>query len=153
MRVTLAVALRQTDHMPKVLVADLVAGTHLLIIFSLVVGGLLTWRWPRTLWAHVPCVAAVLVVNLLGADCPLTTLELRLRQAAGEQPYGGGFVSHYLIEPWHPEGITPIVRAAIYGAVIAPNVMAYSVLLTRQLRRPDADRDFGCVGRAGRMQP
>lgn len=117
--------------------ADVVAGTHLLLIGIMLIGGLLAWRWRGLLWLHIPCALAILAVNLLGADCPLTTWELGLRTAAGDQPYGNGFISHYLIEPWHPRGITATVRQAIYGIAIVPTVVAYAVLLARR-RRPHA---------------
>lgn len=127
--------------------ANLVAGAHLLLIAIMVFGGLAIWRWPRMVWVHVPCALAILVVNVLGTDCPLTTLELWLREAAGQQPYTDGFISHYLIEPWHPLGITPTVGTAIYAVALVPNVVAYSGVLARWLRRRGTDRDVGSVDR------
>jgi len=118
-----------------VLLANLVAGIHLLLIGVMLIGGLLAWLWPRMLWLHIPCAVGILAVNLLGADCPLTTMELALRTAGGQPGYDGGFISHYLIEPWHPLGITATVRQVIYGIAIVPNVIAYAGLLVR-LRRP-----------------
>lgn len=137
--------------MLAVLIADLIAGIHLLLIVIMLVGGLLAWRWPRMLWLHIPCAAAILAVNLLGADCPLTTIELALRRAGGQPGYDGGFISHYLIKPWHPLGITATVRQVIYGVAILPNVVAYAGLLVRRSRRPDTEGDLGFVGQPGKV--
>ncbi len=116
------------------LLANLVAGAHLLVIVVMLVGGFAIWRRPRMAWVHIPCALAILVVNVLGVDCPLTSLELWLREAGGQQPYSGGFISHYLIEPWHPDGITPGIRKGIYAVAVVPNALAYAVLLIRWLR-------------------
>lgn len=135
----------------ELVLANLIAVTHLFLIGVMLAGGLLAWRWPRMLWLHVPCAMAILAVNLLGADCPLTTMELALRVAGGQPSYDGGFISHYLIEPWHPQGITATVRRVIYGIAIVPNVIAYAGLLARRLRRPDTDGDLGSVGQPGKV--
>ena len=122
---------------PVVLAAS-VAITHLALIAFLLAGGLLAWRWRRLLWVHVPFLLAILTINLLGADCPLTNLELALLQAGGAQPYDGGFIEHYLVEPVYPDGITPRVRMAIYAVAGVPNAVAYAGLLARTLRRRSA---------------
>jgi len=147
------------------LTADGVAVLHLAAVVFMLTGGLLGWRWPRLLWAHVPLSVAILAVNLAGDDCPLTDLELRLRAAAGLPPYTDGFIGHYLVTPLHPQGITPGVQVAIYVVAVAPNVLAYSVLIARRTRsrprprpprraRPDA-RSSGATPRpaSGRSGP
>ena len=143
------------------LTADGVAVLHLAAVVFMLTGGLLGWRWPRLLWAHVPLSVAILAVNLAGDDCPLTDLELRLRAAAGLPPYTDGFIGHYLVTPLHPQGITPGVQVV----AVAPNVLAYSVLIARRTRsrprprpprraRPDA-RSSGATPRpaSGRSGP
>jgi hypothetical protein len=117
------------------LLANIVAATHLTLVAFLVGGGLLSWRWPRLAALHVPLAAAVLTLNLAGADCPLSTLELSLRRIAGEHLYTGGFVAHYLVEPIHPAGITTDVRLGIYSIAILPNVLAYTLLGWRMIAR------------------
>ena len=56
--------------------------------FALLVDG----RWALL---HLPVLAWAAFVNLSGRPCPLTPLEKRWRQAAGEIPFAGGFVLHY----------------------------------------------------------
>ena len=65
------------------LLADLVLLLHLGFVVFVVAGGLLLLRWPRVAWIHLPCAAWGALVELAGWICPLTPLEIRLRQAAG----------------------------------------------------------------------
>ena len=112
--------------------AGAVAVVHLLAVALLLSGALLALRWPRLLPVHLVVAGSILAVNLAGADCPLTDLEQGLRDAAGEAPYSGGFISHYLIEPWHPAGITPAVSVGIYAVALAPNLLGAALLLQRR---------------------
>ena len=112
--------------------AGAVAVVHLLAVALLLSGALLALRWPRLLPVHLVVAGAILAVNLAGADCPLTDLEQALRDAAGEAPYSGGFISHYLIEPWHPAGITPGVSLGIYAAALTPNLLGAALLVARR---------------------
>ena len=117
--------------------AGAVAVVHLLCVALMLTGGLLALRWPAVLPAYLLSAGAILAVNLAGAACPLTDLELALREAAGEPAYGGGFISHYLVEPWHPEGVTPAVSRGIYAVALTPNLLA-AALWVRRLRRAQA---------------
>jgi hypothetical protein len=76
--------------------ADLVLACHALVIVFFMGGGLLSWRYPWVALLHIPLAAWVTAVFLMDWTCPLTPLENRLRRAAGEQGYEGGFVDHYL---------------------------------------------------------
>lgn len=77
--------------------ADLVVACHALIVVFFMVGGLLSWRYAWVAVFHIPLAAWVTAVFILDWTCPLTPLENRLRKAAGEQGYEGGFVDHYLM--------------------------------------------------------
>ena len=118
--------------------AGAVAVVHLLAILAMLTGALLALRWPRLLRVHLPVAAAILAVNLAGADCPLTDLELWLRAAAGEPAYSGGYISHYLVEPLHAGGITPAVSIAIYAIAVTPNALAAALFAARSLRQRSA---------------
>lgn len=115
--------------------ADTVVAVHLLAIAFMLTGGLLVRRWGRVLVPHLVTAGTILVVNRLGAPCPLTELELQLRERAGEPGYAGGFIEHYLIEPVHPAGITSSVEVLIYLVAVTPNVLAYAAVLTTTLAR------------------
>jgi len=86
--------------------ADAVLVLHALFVafvvlglLLVVVGGVLRWNWIRNPWfrlVHLTGIAVVVAQAWLGAVCPLTTLEMWLRQRAGAATYEGGFIQHWL---------------------------------------------------------
>jgi Protein of Unknown function (DUF2784) len=86
--------------------ADLVLITHVsfvaFVIIGLIVicvGGFAEWRWIRNPWfrsAHLAGIGLVVVQVWLGVICPLTTLEMHLREKAGDLTYSGTFIAHWL---------------------------------------------------------
>jgi hypothetical protein len=124
--------LQHTEVMSGSLVAGCVVAVHLGALGFMLTGGLLAWRWPSLLWAHAPLLVAIATINLTHVECPLTSLELWLRRAADAPGYSGGFISHYLVEPHHPAGITPGVRVALYVIAGTPNAFAYAALAIRR---------------------
>lgn len=86
--------------------ADLVLVTHVafvaFVIFGLVlilVGGFRKWAWIRNAWfraAHLLAIGIVVGQAWAGVICPLTTLEMWLRERAGDLTYEGTFISHWL---------------------------------------------------------
>jgi len=110
--------------LPRTL-ADILVGLHFLFIVFVVVGGFLTWRWPRIAWIHVPVALWGALIELTGWICPLTPLENHLRRAAGEAGYAGGFIEHYLIPVVYPGGLTRGTQLMLGIAVVVINVVAY----------------------------
>jgi len=92
--------------MPYLLAADAVLLLHVLFVAFVVAGLLLvlagrlaSWDWVRNWWFRVIHLGAIGVVVLqawLGVICPLTRLEMYLRDKAGDTTYAGSFVSHWL---------------------------------------------------------
>lgn len=117
-----------------VLWAHLVAVVHALAVVLMVTGALVALRRPRVLLLHAPVAAAILAVNLAGAPCPLTTLELALRERAGGEPYGGGFLGHYVLAPLGLDVGSPAVQAGVYVVAATPNVIGYGLLAARAAR-------------------
>jgi hypothetical protein len=86
--------------------ADLVLVTHAAFVAFIVVGWLLIvigggcgWRWIRNPWfraLHLAGIALVAVQGWLGMVCPLTTLEMSLRERAGDATYQNTFIAHWL---------------------------------------------------------
>lgn len=71
------------------LLADSVAALHLAFVLFVVCGGLLALKWRWVVWLHVPAAAWGAAVEFGGWTCPLTPLELWLRESedeAGPQP-------------------------------------------------------------------
>lgn len=116
------------------LLADVVFLAHLAFVVFVVLGGIAVWLRPKLAWLHVPAVAWGALIEFAGWICPLTPWEQSLRQLAGERGYSGGFVEHYLFPVLYPEGLTRDVQIALGLAVLAVNVIAYSLILRRRAR-------------------
>jgi hypothetical protein len=120
--------------------ADAVLVLHGLFILWVVAGGLAVWRRPWLATGHLPAAAWAVWIEWSGGICPLTPLELRLRQAAGQQGYRGGFIEHYLTAAIYPEGLTRELQLAIGGLVLVLNIAVYVALLRSCRRRRAARR-------------
>lgn len=92
--------------LPALFLADVVLVLHVAIALF-VVGGLVVilfgnwrdWRWVNDLWfrlAHLAAIAIIVAQAWLGAICPLTSLEMWLREQAGAPTYSGSFIGHWL---------------------------------------------------------
>ena len=68
--------------------------------FGLNLAGLAVgWNWVRNRWfriAHLLAIGVVVLQAWLGVICPLTILEMWLRERAGDAVYAGTFISHWL---------------------------------------------------------
>ena len=114
--------------------AALVAVLHGAAVAFLVCGSLLALRWPRLLWLHVPVALAIFGLYLTGSDCPLTTWELRLRAAAGEPGYSGGFIGHYITDPLGFPIHATSTQIGISVIAFLPNLVGYGLLAARRWR-------------------
>ncbi|RJG05549.1 DUF2784 domain-containing protein [Noviherbaspirillum cavernae] len=95
-----------SPQLPYQSLADLVLSVHVAIVLFVVgglvlilVGNLRAWHWVNALWfrlAHLAAIAVVVAEAWLGAVCPLTTLEMWLRDRAGASVYEGSFIDHWL---------------------------------------------------------
>ena len=112
--------------------ADLTLLAHAAFVMFVVAGGFLVLRWPRLAWAHLPCAAWGAWVEFSGWVCPLTPLEQRFRQEAGEVGYEGGFIEHYVTSVLYPEGLTREVQVVLGVGVVAVNAALYTALLWRR---------------------
>ena len=89
-----------------ILAADLILFLHVLFVAFVVIGLILIltgkrqhWSWVRNPWfrtAHLAAIGVVVLQSWLGMICPLTILELELRQRGGEATYTGSFIAHWL---------------------------------------------------------
>lgn len=113
------------------LAADALVIVHFAFVLFVVLGGVLVYRWPRSAWVHVPAFAWGAVIEFNNWTCPLTPIEQRLRMAAGEGGYSGGFVEHYLLPLIYPEGLTREIQLALGVFVLAVNALVYGIWLWR----------------------
>ena len=120
------------------ILADAVLVLHGLFVAWVVLGGFAVLRWPRLAWLHLPAAAWGVWIEASGGICPLTPLELRLRAAAGEAGYAGGFLEHYLGGLLYPAGLTRAVQWLLAGVVLAINLTVYTVLWRRRAKASPA---------------
>ena len=88
------------------LLADSVLVLHILFVgfvvmglILIIAGGLRGWQWVRNPWfrlAHLLAIAIVVLQAWLGIWCPLTLLEMHLREKAGAAVYTDSFIAHWL---------------------------------------------------------
>lgn len=110
---------------------------HLAFILFAVAGAWMVLRWPALrglLWLQLPAAAWSVWIMASGRICPLTPLENRLRQLAGDQGYAGGFIEHYLLALIYPDGLTRSVQMALGLAALASNGLAWALLLRRYIK-------------------
>jgi hypothetical protein len=116
--------------------ADIVVVVHLAFIGFITIGGFLAWRWPRAIWAHLAAAAYGIGIVIIGWDCPLTPLEKRLRERAGEGGYSGGFVDRYIEGVIYPERYAALLQALV-GALIVVGWVGFALLHRRAVVRRD----------------
>ena len=76
-----------------------VAAFVVLGLVAILVGGSLGWaavRDPRVRALHLAAIGIVVVQAWCGVECPLTTLEMALRQRAGDSTYEGSCIAHWV---------------------------------------------------------
>lgn len=114
------------------LAADGVLLVHLGFILFVLLGSLLALRWRRAPWLHLPAAAWGVYIEVSGGLCPLTPLENRLRVAAGEAGYSGGFVEHYLVPLLYPAGLTQETQYLLAAIVLGVNALGYAWVWRRR---------------------
>ena len=112
--------------------ADLTLIVHLAFILFVILGGLLTLRWPRLARVHIPIALYGAMIEFVGFICPLTPLELWLRRRGGETGYEGGFIEHYITAAIYPTGLTREIQIILGCLVLAINIAVYTVWFRRR---------------------
>jgi len=113
------------------LAADFVVFLHFVFILFVIFGALLAF-WRRWIvFLHVPAAVYGALIEFCGWICPLTPLENRLRAAAGDAGYSGGFIERYLMPLIYPDEYTLQVQLACGIFVVVINIALYGLLLYR----------------------
>jgi hypothetical protein len=111
--------------------ADLVLLVHTLFVAFVVLGlvlifcgAVLRWSWIRNPWfrlGHMLAIAVVVLQSWLDVLCPLTTIEISLRQRAGDAPYAGSFIAHWLeaMLYYRAPAWVFVLCYTVFGAVVA----------------------------------
>lgn len=72
------------------------------VVFTLpciFLGKVFRWRWVRLFWLRILHLIGICIVAAqawAGVICPLTTLEMWLREQDGLTTYAGSFIAHWL---------------------------------------------------------
>jgi hypothetical protein len=119
---------------------------HLAFVLFVVGGGLLLFRWKPLAWVHLPSVIWAGWVELAGWICPLTPLELRLREGSGGAGYSSGFVEHYLLPVLYPTDLTRGIQIGLGLSVLLLNAGLYGWVFV--FRKRFVARRSGPSGRA-----
>lgn len=107
-------------------------------LLLILVGGACGWRWVRNPWfrvAHLAGIALVIVQAWLGIVCPLTTLEMWLRELGGDDAYAGTFIAHWLQKLLYYEA-PPWVFAVAYTLFGLAVVASWVKVRPRAFRSP-----------------
>ena len=123
------------------LFADAVLIVHLGFVAFVALGGLLILRWPWIAWLHLPAAAWGIAIEFGGWICPLTPLENRLRERAGEAGSGGDFIARTLLPIIYPEGLTREAQVLLGAACLLLNVGIYTHALRLRRNRVATTRD------------
>ena len=122
--------------------ADVALVGHAGFLLFVVLGGLLSLRWRRAWWVHVPCVVWGVWIEFSGWVCPVTDLENEWRRRGGEAGYPGGFIEHYVTAALYPDGLTRGTQVVLGLATLALNLLVYWAVWRRR-RAPAADPSTG----------
>ena len=116
------------------LAANMILVLHLGFVCFVVLGGLLVLKWRWLALLHIPAVVWGALIECQGWICPLTPLEQRLRQAAGQGGFAGGFIEHYLLPVLYPAQLNREMQIVLGALVIVINIILYGWLLARLVR-------------------
>ncbi len=116
------------------LAANLLLVLHLGFVCFVVLGGILVLKWRRVVVLHLPAVLWGALIEYQGWICPLTPLEQRLRHAAGQDGFAGGFIEHYLLPILYPAQLNREMQIYLGSLVIVINIALYGLLLRRIVR-------------------
>ena len=114
--------------------ADLLVLLHLFFILYVVAGGIAVFKWPWMAFLHLPAAVWGALIEYKNWVCPLTPLENRLRQLAGDDGYAEGFIEHYILHLVYPPGLTRDIQMTLGTIVIVINILIYGAFLYRLLR-------------------
>ena len=119
--------------------ADFVVLAHVAFILFAVLGGFLVLKWRWVAWLHIPAAVWAVVVQVSNWYCPLTPLEIRLRELGGAMSYHTSFVEHYVLPVLYPAALTKQEEVTLGIVVLAINVGVYVFVVGDIARRPRKD--------------
>jgi hypothetical protein len=107
--------------------ARAVAALHFAFALFVVLGGLLTMRWPALVWIHVPAVVWAVATLAFDLPCPLTLLEKFFLRRDGSEPYPEGFLQHHVFRPLTSSEHSQRFHILLGVAVLVLVIVAYAI--------------------------
>jgi hypothetical protein len=115
--------------------ADAVLVLHFAFVVFVALGGVLVLRWPKLAWLHLPAAIWGALIEFAGWICPLTPLEVALRESSGTTGYPGDFLQHYIVSLLYPGNLTRAVQIGLGALVVLINAALYVVIVRRARAR------------------
>ena len=116
------------------LLAVIAALVHALFVIFVLSGGLLATRWPAALWVHLPVAIYGVLIMIAGWTCPLTTLEIWLREKAGEEVVWKEFLQHYFFRHLGLSGSEWFIVVVLVIVLVVVNYHPYRAVIGGGLR-------------------
>lgn len=116
------------------LIADLVLIAHAAFVMFAVGGGWLVLRWRWLAWLHVPALAWAAGIELVGGICPLTWLEVSLRESGGAVAPSGDCIERAISAVLYPANLTRTLAIALGLGLLLLNAGIYALVLRRSRR-------------------
>jgi hypothetical protein len=107
------------------LLASVAVALHVGFVVFVLFGGLTLYRFAWLAWLHVPAMVYAVLIQTIGWACPLTDVEKWFRTLAGQQPYAGEFLPHYLWSPLGLTGTEPVIGLGLIALLLAINLRPY----------------------------
>lgn len=123
--------------------AEVTMVVHFAYLVYVVAGGYLAWRWPRMFWPHLAATVWGFATILVGLACPLTYVEDRSRERAGQPGLPpSGFIDHYIAGVVYPQRYAVLVQWLVAASV----AVSWLGVLLRWRRRRSTARAIRRVG-------
>jgi len=105
---------------------------HFLFIVYVILGGLLFFIKPWTLYFHIPAFLYGVYVEFTQSICPLTYLENYLLTKANLASYSTSFIQNYLYAIIYPINLTKELQIILGITLIIINVIIYGFIIKRK---------------------
>lgn len=120
------------------LLADLIVVLHFGFVVFVILGGWLVLKWRRIALLHVPAVTWGVLLELCGWMCPLTPVELYLRQLAYRSRAAPSLIQRLLLPVLYPDGLTRELQYVLGVALLIYTLGLYLLVIRRYRRRTPA---------------
>jgi hypothetical protein len=105
--------------------SELLVLIHFLFAVFVAVGGLLVSRSRMFAWAHLPALVWGIYLELSGAICPLTPIEIAWRELGRATGYEPGLIEDFILPVLYPEALTRSVQLALGATLVLFNALVY----------------------------